>query len=453
MIEKSQHWTAVGILLVGAVLSLALPSFADSNLSTLGVSTSSSDDIDSEAVVEEESDGNASTQSADTAAASGALSKLSVHGFLTQAWADAKFVEVPTQTQPDGTVVPLGPSPSLFEEALGIPEDGTTNYRFLALQFRYDISQRDVFVVQLSSRTLGFSSLQQFEDEIELDWAFYERRLADNTSVKIGRVQIPFGIFNEIRDVGTILPFYRPSILVYKEASFTSETVDGLSLSHTFFADKDWNLDVSLYAGEWDSIQVVPQSPDLSSVIRASNGYGYQIWLNTPFSGVRLGTSLISFRQQGGPFAVLDRRDIYLGSLDAPLGRFTLQAEWSVEEDITFPTPIGNRSVSPSEWYVQAGFRATDKLGIWGLWDVSEISIDCPCFLGGAFGRTQRETKGMSLNYQFSPALVLKLEHHLTAEEGFTSTPDFSTGAFLLRNDVFEAKDGHYTILSLSVSF
>lgn len=54
--------------------------------------------------------------------------KLTVHGFLTQAYAKS-----------DGGTV------------LGITEDGTSDYRSLALQLRYAMSENDTFVLQLST--------------------------------------------------------------------------------------------------------------------------------------------------------------------------------------------------------------------------------------------------------------------------------------------------------------
>ena len=128
---------------------------------------------------------------------------------------------------------------------------------------------------------------------IELDWAFYERRLADNTSIKVGRVQIPLGIFNEIRDVGTILPFYRPPFVMYREGTFTSETVDGVVLSHTFAAESDWSLDFDVYGGEWELVETDFQVETAEPFIaRAEDAWGVQLWLNTPLSGLRFGLAL-----------------------------------------------------------------------------------------------------------------------------------------------------------------
>ena len=50
------------------------------------------------------------------------------------------------------------------------------------------------------------SPFQVFQPDVALDWLFYEHRFADG-AVKVGRVKIPFGIYNEVRDVGTLLAY------------------------------------------------------------------------------------------------------------------------------------------------------------------------------------------------------------------------------------------------------
>lgn len=390
-------------------------------------------------------------------APSGPLSKLSVHGFLTQAWADANYTDVPVGPLPPppagpGGVGPLGPSPDLVEIVLGIPEGGTTNYRDMALQFRYEMSEKDVFVVQFSSRTIGTSPLQDFGDDIELDWAFYERRLTDETSLKVGRVQIPLGIYNELRDVGTVLPLYRPSSLFYGEGTFTSETVDGLALSHIFFADSSWNLEASVYAGEWEAINFVPDL--VSEISRATDAYGYQLWLVSPWD-VRVGTGLVSFIQEGGGFLepLNGRRDIFHASLDATFGRFMLQAEGKQETGVLLLVQGQLFELDVAEWYVLAGFSLTEKLRIFAQAETAYFrSRFIPLGINDS-GRDQREDVALALNYSFTPSIVLKAEYHWTVSRDFNTFPDFSTGAFRLRDEVYEADGGSYSIVALAVSF
>ncbi len=439
--------TQFGFLVLGVLVLLSgAPGFADPSS---GLEAALDDAIDSAtgAAGEDDDSETGGSATAPSTAGAGLLSRLSVHGFLTQAWADADFTEVPV-----GPSGPLGSSPDLFEIFLGIPEGGTTNYRDLALQFRYDISDKDVFVVQFSSRAIGTSPLQEFTEEVELDWAFYERRLTDSTSLKIGRVQIPFGIYNELRDVGTVLPFYRPSSLFYKEGAFSSETVDGLALTHTFFADSAWNIEASAYAGEWDAIIFVPGQ--IEEIARAKDGYGYQLWLITPWD-IRLGTGLISFVQEGGGFVapINGRRDIYHLSLDATFGRFVLQAEWDEETNGLLEVPGGLVRVDFSEWYVLAGFQLTERLRIFGQAEVAFARGEFIPLDINTSGRKQREDTSLALNYSFSPSLVLKAEYHWTVSRGANKSADFSTGAFRLRNDVYKADDGSYSIVALAVSF
>ncbi|MEM8997838.1 MAG: hypothetical protein AAGF23_23860, partial [Acidobacteriota bacterium] len=108
-------------------------------------------------------------------------SKFAIHGFLTQAYADQSFAE--------GPLFDFAGEPSFSEASLGIPESGTFDYRTLAIQFRYEISPRDIVVVQLSNEANGDAPADEFRDEIELDYAFYERRIGEQTSLKVGRVQ------------------------------------------------------------------------------------------------------------------------------------------------------------------------------------------------------------------------------------------------------------------------
>lgn len=468
MFERNERASISILGLCSLVILLSIPSFSalglpdvdnalEDSVNALDDSVGSLESVDGQAEVDTAA--TASGQDSGGGAVAGHLSKFSIHGYLTQAYAKSRFAKVPVLPLPPppfgpGGVGPFGISPDGNEESLGIPEDGTTNYRFLALQFRYEMSPKDVFVVQFSSRTLGFSGIQQFEDEIELDWAFYERRLGDSTSLKIGRVQIPFGIYNEYRDVGTLLPFYRPAFIRYKEATFTSETVDGLSLGHEFFSDNDWNLDAVAYAGEWESIQFVPNGgEDESGVVRAKKGYGFQLWLNTPLPDFRIGGGLLSFEVQSDLTGLqnLERRNIWHASLDATFGRVTFQAEWDDESSlISFG---GLESViDATDWYVLAGVRVTEKFRIWGQYERGDFKLSANAFLY-PLEWTGRIDRGVSLNYSFTPSLVLKAEYHWTEQDLFQFFPDFSTGAFFLRPETARADGGNYTIISFSVAF
>ncbi len=442
-------------------IGAASPSTASEGDVATAVDVSSADSAEAD-MADDASSGSAAAGSgagapaSDTAASpgSGPLSKLQIHGFLTQAYATASFV---------GNRIPLpggsDPGPTFDETALGIPEDGTFDYRNLALQFRYEMSPKDIMVIQFSSRALGFSPIADAEDEIELDWAFYDRRIGDYSSIKIGRVQIPIGIFNQIRDVGTILPFYRPSFSFYREGSFTTETVDGLDFSHTFFADRDWSLDLDLYAGSWESFELTVFGEE-EATIAENEGYGFQLWLNTP-SILRLGLGGHHRDVTEGAEGILrepgatTRIDDWYASAEAIGNRFVARAEYREFDNDPEPAPaFAARDFRALVilYYVQLGFNINEKVRIFGQFERSESELDASIFTE-TVKSTPREDLGFALNYLFRPSLVLKAEWHQVEGEEFGFIPVFGPAGFFLQPFIQEFSSGDYSILSLSVSF
>lgn len=378
-------------------------------------------------------------------------SKFQVHGFLTQAWATSDFLEG-RFPRPSGA--PAGPTSE--ELQLGIPEDGTFQYRNMAIQFRYDMTDRDVMVVQLSNRALGDSPITEIEDEVELDWAFYERRLADQTSLKIGRVQIPYGIYNEIRDVGTILPFFRPPFVIYQEGAFTSETVDGLSISHLFAPESDWSLRADLYLGEWELVEldIFTQEALLAEV---KDSYGSQLWLSTPLSGLRLGLAYQRREVEGGSLrapGTVGEFDDFLFSVDGNFGRWLLRSEWRHFQNGRGVIPVlltQDFDLEIDTWYVQFGWYATDSLRFYAQFEQAESFSNASSFTAPQ-DVVLREDLGVAVNYQFTPSLVLKLEYHEVEGEEGSFRPVFPP-PIQLRPIKTDLSDGSYTILSFSAAF
>lgn len=365
--------------------------------------------------------------------------KFHFHGFLTQAWADASFT--------DG-------GPRADEVIIGIPEDGTTEYRFLAIQFRYQITPKDIMVVQLSNRALGDSPIGLIEDDIELDWAFYERRLADVTSIKVGRIQIPLGIFNEFRDVGTLLPFYRPPFTFYREGSFTSETVDGALFSHIFFADKDWNLNFDFYAGEWELVEAdvfdITAPPKIAN---AEDAYGVQLWLHTPVTGLRIGAGYQKRDITGGqegifrPVGESSELEDYYYSLEYVRDKFVLRAESrTFGGDVVFPQFQARAFTTIS--YAQVGFHIHERFRIYLQSELAEINQHGAIFTED-ISFDFRTDNGIAINYLFTPNIVLKGEYHEIESEESQNVPTPNG----LMPVYFQFDNGSYTIVSLAVSF
>ncbi len=276
-------------------------------------------------------------------------------------------------------------------------------------------------------------------------------------------MQIPLGIFNEIRDVGTLLPFYRPSYSFYQEGSFTSETVDGFMLSHTFAPQSEWSLDADFYIGEWKLVEISPFNLQALTA-RAEDAFGVQLWLNTPVSGLRFGLGGHRRDVSGGAVPIVrlpgksDRFHDYYVSVDLALERFVFRTEYrefGASENEVF---LGGDFTL---YYVQFGFHPNEKIRIYVQNEFTGVESDADDTVR-PFGLPMtekmqsdlRQDTGIAFNYLFSPNLVLKLEHHFEIDqEFFTLVPTFTPQGPKLQPIYAASEGGDYSILSFSASF
>jgi len=343
-----------------------------------------------------------------------AESKIAIHGYLTQAYARSEGHQI-----------------------LGIPEDGTSDYRTAALQLAYTISTKDKVVVQVSHERFGESQVRESKNDVELDWAFYEHRFTDQTSVRVGKVQTPLGIYNEIRDVGTILPFYRPPFNFYGEGAFTSETVDGFVVSHTFAPESAWSTEVDVFYGGYDLIEIDPVTAR-SEVGRVENNLGAQLWISTPIPGVRAGVG-------GSRFDLEDTllnapgEDAELTMLHASIdGTFASDRLRIRAERMTVDLPIGEYRAH----YLHIGGRVSDKWVVNAQADFGFLKLNIP--QTPSFDDTFNRDYAIGVNYEARSDLVIKLENHWTRGFRVDGPVDLFFG---------EPIGARYAILSLSASF
>ncbi|HQU73867.1 MAG TPA: hypothetical protein PKV71_12885 [Calditrichia bacterium] len=351
-----------------------------------------------------------------------------IHGYLTQGYARA-------------TDYPI----------FGIPVSGTADYRNLALQFRATMNPNTALVVQLSHKRLGRSPVMSLEESVELDWGFFEYRFAGNFVLKGGLIQLPFGIFNEIRDVGVLLPFYQVPYMPYGESNYTSETVSGASIGYAGELGDSWGISLDLYAGEWTwtewFIIRTPLNPSEPTVIveepHIRKAFGTQLWLETPVSGLRFGAGGYGGEISGGlSFGVLGKSDIYVGnvSVDGDFERFFARSEYSYYY-------IEPAAIRAKALYFQGGYRFLDRFTLVG--QAGRYNINSIPLAGISLGSSELDffkEVALGFNLALRHNLVLKLENHWT--RGFiTETASETPGVYL------ESRKTNYAIISVSTSF
>ncbi len=306
--------------------------------------------------------------------------KFALHGYITQGWAQSSGVAF-----------------------YGMNDEVSTDFRYAALQLRYDPTAKDEFVLQVNHRRLGRSPITDFESDLNVNWAFYQRRFSDGTAIKFGRMPIPRGIYNELRSVGVALPMYRPPVVFYDEGAYYSETIDGVIASHTFAESSPWSLESHLYVGGWRSLAYDTWSEVYSiSSVRAEKAIGAQLWLNTPVDGVRFG---VAAQRHDDTYddGTLEKLKEYHLSFDATRERGFVRTEvqlqdWSDSDELY-------------SGYVQLGLKATSKLS--GTIEIQR-SRDTDVVYGEGLPTSfeWHRSDGLGISYAFLPSLVFKVEHH-----------------------------------------
>ncbi len=240
----------------------------------------------------------------------------------------------------------------------GMSKDGTSDYRSLTLQFNYQLDERSRVVTQLLHRNFGESPTKALTPAMEPIWAFYEHKFENGVTLKAGRNPLPRGLFNEVRFIGTLLPFYRVGNSVYGE---TLEYIDGVVLRKPFEIGSGWSLDTYVFGGGYDLKYQIPlASGTVVGRLRNESAIGTQLWLQTPVRGVRVGAFLQTY--QGTPALTLPdsvrapRTITALYSADATFEKAFVRAEYSTF-DQKDPSYLKFRS-----YYVQAGITPTERV-------------------------------------------------------------------------------------------
>ena len=349
-----------------------------------------------------------------------AAPRLSMHGYLTQAYGVSS--RYPT---------------------MGMTKEGTADYRRVAVLARYEASPANHFIVQVAQRRRGDSPTMQFEPEVTLDMAFFEHRFYTGTSVRVGKIAMPFGIYNEVRYAGTLTPFYRAPFVVYNDGAYTSETIDGASAGHVFRPGDAWEFSADAYAGSFRQLEFGTTYPEgaapvyVGGTLYSRDAYGGQLWVSPPVPGLRLG---VGARRQTDVGGIYDRLGgsasrTWIASADWSISRVALRAERS---------QIFAYGFNMTAQYVQAGIRLMPSVALNVQTELRDEKLRYTP-TGSWFGIQAARDNAVGLNLHLTPSAVIKIEGHRNSgyEAVFERTVD-PRGAPLR---------GSYFISSFSVSF
>lgn len=289
----------------------------------------------------------------------------------------------------------------------GMTKDGTSEMRAVALQFGYKLGDKDRLVTQFLHRKFGRSPLNAVEPDFFPVWAFYEHKFDNGFGVKLGRTPLPRGIYNEVRFIGTLLPFYRTGSVVYGE---TLENLDGAVVSKTFEAG-GFKIESHVFGGGFDlKYQVPSASGNAVGNSRQESTVGAQAWVTTPIPGVKLGGFVANFAsvprltvpkaQRPG------RTTTAMYSVDATYDRGFVRGEWT-----TFDGKGPGSRTNFDAWYAQGGVNVTEKILFAVEYDFGNNRATLPSPIP-AIDIPITKDFGAGITFKPTPGVAFKFEGH-----------------------------------------
>ncbi|MEL6822391.1 MAG: hypothetical protein AAFP70_11560, partial [Calditrichota bacterium] len=251
-------------------------------------------------------------------------------------------------------------------QIFGIPSSGTSDYRVAVMLFQFQADSNNSVHIQFRNRRFGNSPITKLEKSIQLDWGYVQHRFSDNLSLQFGRLLLPIGIYNEIRDKGLELPFFQAPFMPYSEGTFIAKSLDGISLKTSYPFLSSWLVEAAIYTGQlsWtESFRfrnpVTTAVIDFTRNVEMRSLIGGRLWLGDPDMGFRFGGSLLSgdflfvLPDRGNIEESGSRLTLGLASFDFTRSSFFLRSEYSI---------LREKNINISGYHAQAGIKLLNHL-------------------------------------------------------------------------------------------
>ena len=322
---------------------------------------------------------------------------------------------------------------------IGIPTEGTSDYRIATLQFRYKVDEKDQFVMQLLNRRVGTSPLRAAIGDLTTQWAYWQHD-AGAFSVKFGRAPLPRGLLNEVRYIGTLLPFFR---VPYEFTYDAFDAVDGAVGSYRTQLNQDWRFEANAFAGGSENRNVRSEATGLSvRISKANRMRGGQLYLSGPF-GLKVGAYGDQYQRIDETTQVKGSRTHYALSGEIDRQYFTVRGELMRETGENSKSSLRNTYVDvigklSDHWRV----ALEHSIGEQGVFPTASPSVNV----------TSVNSTGASINYLVSANTVLKFEHHWRSGyqfDAFVPPTQTVAGATVILPNAYT----NYFIASVAFSF
>ncbi len=248
------------------------------------------------------------------------------------------------------------------------------------------------------------------EVEASIDFAFAEWSLADTLKLRAGRVKLPFGLYTEIFDVGTLRPFATLPQGVYGPAAIVAEGYQGFGLTGRSRLGEDWTLAFDVYGGGLElEGKEVTGAEDRNESLRDT--VGGRIALEAPIQGLSLGASAYSGREGS------ERHSAY--GVDVQY----LAEPWAARGE--YVRLVSDEDARARAFYLELARRFGAHWQAAGRYDWSDTEAPGVA-LDPSLGEHRDAALGIS--YWIAPGFVLKLSYHRVHGNRFARAEEDAEG-------------------------
>ncbi len=351
-------------------------------------------------------------------------------------------------------------------------KDGSFEYNEVAVNFGKQLTNKLGLGVQFFARDVGDVG----NNELTLDWAYGDYRFQDWLGLRFGKVKLPLGLWNEIRDFDMLRPWVvLPQNTFYNDLLRTSfVAVNGLGLYGNIPAGAAGNIDYFAVAGN----QYTDPKQGYQKIADESFGTGFEqvgapdndvsytasLRWNTPVNGLIVGASgytttasqSMQMQTQAGNVPVdLDIDAVYYGFMVEYIWEnLSLWGEYTVGNVDSVFTIMGSETkttTKPETWYLGAAYRFIDWFQLGTYYAVNYVDGDDKDgskqeALGRSDHKAWEKDFAVTLRFDINEHWIFKMEGHMvdgTANVLFSDNP----------NSDLSEQNFSYGVAKLSVSF
>ena len=321
---------------------------------------------------------------------------------------------------------------------LGNSLDGSFQLNEFALTTNYVANDKLRFGLQLLSRDLG----EEGNNDILIDWAVADYHWQDWLGLRLGKVKLPIGLYNQGRDIDFLRPmaFLPQSIYDENKRSLLVAALGGSIYGNISFGSSG-DLDYQAYYGKVDFREDSGQARGMEQLVRrtalrrglgpvsdfdSDNRYVYggSLVYAPPLDGLRLGVSYFTGKSEfdfnigaKNGHASGNNKDFVVLSMEYlhPIWKFTVEySEFTADREVLEIDIPDGRSQGG---YVQLCSHLFEPFVFSAFYDVFYTNKDdrsgnnfaaqgLPDFLGW------RKDFGIGVRWNFSDQWIFKAEHH-----------------------------------------